>query len=114
MGTPKKILTGNGREFQNENMRNLTDAWNIEILATAVECPFSNGRHERTVGLIKDGLRKLKESGLEWKKEIILNWICMSRNTLQMVGGHSPHQLVFGKNPKILILTGDMSPSMTE
>ena len=36
-GTPKKILTDNGRAFQNENMRSLTDAWNIEIMTTAEE-----------------------------------------------------------------------------
>ena len=60
------------------------------------------------------GLIKLKGDRVEWKKEIILNWIVMARNTLQMVGGYSPHQLVFGRNPEIPILTGDVSPSMTE
>ena len=58
-GTPKKILTDNGREFQNEEMRNLTDAWNIEMMTIAAEMPFSNGRCDKTLGLIKDGLRKL-------------------------------------------------------
>ena len=42
-GTPKKILTDNGREFQNENMRNLRDTWNMEMITTAAECLFSNG-----------------------------------------------------------------------
>ena len=41
-------------------------------------------------------------------------WIVMARNTLQMVEGYSPHQLVFGRNPEIPIMTGDVSPSMTE
>ena len=112
--THKKILTDNGREFQNENMINLTDAWNMEMMTTASESPFSNGRCEKTMRLIKDGLRKLKEEGVQWKKEIILYWIVMARNTLQMVGGYSPHQLVFGRNPEISILTGDVSLSMTE
>ena len=57
-GTPKKILM-NGREFQNKNMGNLTDAWHIEIMTTAAVSPFSNGRCKRAIGLIKDGLRKL-------------------------------------------------------
>ena len=83
-------------------------------MTTAAESPFSKGRCERTVGLIKNGLRKLKEDGVKWKKEIILYWIVMARNTLQMVGGYSPYQLVFGRNPEIPILTGDVSPSMKE
>ena len=44
----------------------------------------------------------------------MLNWIVMARNMLQMVGGYSPQQLVFGRNPEITILPGDVSPSMTE
>ena len=72
-------MTDNGREFLKENRRNLTDAWNIVIVTTAAECPFSNGRFERTVGLIKDGLRKLKEGGVECKKGIILFWIVMAK-----------------------------------
>ena len=111
---PKKILTDNGREFQNEEMRNLTDSWNIEMMTIAAESTFSNGRREKTVGLIKDGLRKLQEEGVEWKREILLYWIVMARNTLQMVGGYSPHQLVFGRNSEIPIMKGDVSPIMTE
>ena len=34
--TPKKFLTNYVREFQNENMKNLMDTWNIEILTSAV------------------------------------------------------------------------------
>ena len=39
------------------------------------------------------------------KREILLYWIVMARNTLQ---------LVFGRNPEIPIMTGDVNPSMTE
>ena len=38
----------------------------------------------------------------------------LAQKKLQMVWGYSPHQLVFGRNPEIPILTGYMSPSMTE
>ena len=50
-GVPRKVLTDNGRELQNEKMRNLTDTCDIEVITTAAECPFSNGRCERTVVL---------------------------------------------------------------
>ena len=49
---------------------------------------------------------KVTEEGVEWKGEILLYWIVMVRNTLQIVGGYSPYQLVFGRNPEILIMTG--------
>ena len=48
-GKSKKIMTDNGREFQNENMRNLI--WNMEMMTTAAESPVSKGRCEKTVGL---------------------------------------------------------------
>ena len=68
-GVPRKIFTDSGREFDNEKRRNLTYAWNIEAITTASQSPFSNGRCERTVGLIKDGLRKMKEEGAGWRRE---------------------------------------------
>ena len=57
-GVLKKILIDNGREFQNEKVRRLMDALDTEVLTAAGESPFSNGWCERTVGLIKDGLKK--------------------------------------------------------
>ena len=51
----------------------------------------------------------MKEEGAQWRREIML-----AQKKLQMVWGYSPHQLVFRRNPEMPILTGDMSPSMTE
>ena len=113
-GVPKKILIDNGREFQNEKVRRLTDALDIEVLTIAGESPFSNGRCERTVGLIKDGLKKMEEDGECVRREMTLNWILLARNTLQMVGGYSPHQLVFGRNPDFSRLTREVSHNTTE
>ncbi|CAL4122709.1 unnamed protein product, partial [Meganyctiphanes norvegica] len=51
-GAPKKILTDNGREFNNSEMRALGEAFNIKIMTTAAESPWSNGICERLNGVL--------------------------------------------------------------
>ena len=75
----------------------MAEKWNIRIMTTAAESPWSNGLCEKTVGLIKDVLRKLREESIN--KNIALAWSVSARNTLMNNGGFSPCQLVFGKNP---------------
>src|SRR5215469_16111224 len=95
-GPPKKFLTDNGREFQNEEVYVLCEALNIEIMTTASHSPWSNGKCERMVGLLKDSIRKMKEESI--KKEQALNWSLQAKNSLSIKGGYTPNQLVFGRN----------------
>ena len=53
-GTPGKFLTDNGGEFQNEKVRIMCEKWNIKIMATPANSPWSNGLSEKNVGLIKE------------------------------------------------------------
>src|SRR5215469_7839953 len=99
-GAPKKILTDNGLEFQNEEVKLLTEGFGIEILSTPAESPWSNGKCERMVRLVKDGMRKLLEEETR-NFEIALNWTLAAKNCLMMKSGYSPNQLVFGRNPYI-------------
>ena len=59
-GPTVKILTDRGREFQNEVMVEFTEKWVIKLKCTASESPWSNGKCERMVGILKEGLRKIK------------------------------------------------------
>lgn len=43
MGTPKMVLTDNGREFQNDEMLVLCERFGIKVCSTAAESPWSNG-----------------------------------------------------------------------
>ena len=97
-GPPKRILSDNGLEFNNEDMKNMTEGFGIEQICTASFSPWRNGICEKTVGILKESLRKLKEDGGS-NKEIALDWTINARNTLNMSSGFSPHQLVFGKKP---------------
>ena len=66
-GAPRKILNNNGLELQNDKVRRMTERFGIEILSTAADSPWSNGICERMVGMIKDGIKKIKgEEGITW------------------------------------------------
>ena len=108
-GAPSKMLSDNGLEFQNEKMRKMTERWNIKLLATAAESPWSNGLCEKTVGILKDSLRKMKDE--EVNMSVALRWVVCARNCLLNNGGFSPNQLVFGKNPALPNLMGDATSS---
>ena len=43
-----------------------------------------------------------------------LAWACSAKNSLQMVYGYSPYQLVFGKNPKLPNILSGGPPSWEE
>ena len=63
-GPPSKLIADNGKEFQNEEFLEFTDMFGIEMLTTAAESPWSNGKCERMVGLLKNCMRKMKEEGI--------------------------------------------------
>ena len=97
-GAPGKILTDNGREFNNEDMRALGEAFNIKIMATSAESPWSNGVCERLNAVIGDIVRKIMADG-GCGSEVALAWAVSARNALSNFTGFSPNQLVFGFNP---------------
>ena len=97
-GAPEKILSDNGCEFNNEEMRALGEAFNVKIMATAAESPWSNGVCERLNAVVGNMVRKIladTKCGLE----VALAWAVSARNALTNFSGFSPNQLVFGHNP---------------
>ena len=59
-GGPKKFLTDNGREFDNEAFRELGEVYNIKIMTTAAQAPWSNGICERLNGVLGDHVQKIR------------------------------------------------------
>ena len=51
-GDPKKIFTDMGEEFDNNEMRILSEMFNIKVKTTAAESPWSNGIVERLNGVL--------------------------------------------------------------
>lgn len=68
---------------------------------------------EKWVGLIKDSLRKLKETG-DLSRKVSLSWAVAAKNCLYDQKGYSPNQLVFGKNPALPNLMGEFQTPMAE
>ncbi|XP_048012163.1 uncharacterized protein LOC125245541 isoform X2 [Megalobrama amblycephala] len=99
-GPPQKLFSDNGGEFNNDEVRDMAENFNIEIKTTAAYSPWSNGLTERHNQTLTEIIMKVKTSnGCDW--DTALDWALMAKNTMQNVHGYSPHQLVFGQNPNL-------------
>lgn len=100
-GAPGKILSDNGCEFNNSEMRLLGEAFNVKILTTAAESPWSNGVCERLNAVLSGMVRKILADCPDCGVDVALSWAVAARNALSNFSGFSPNQLVFGQNPGI-------------
>ena len=99
-GAPTKILSDNGREFNSEDFQTFAESFNIKLLNTAAESPWSNGVCEKLNGVLGKSVSKIREdSGCD--VETALAWAVSARNALSNFSGFSPNQLVFGFNPAL-------------
>ena len=97
-GAPQKIISDNGGEFCNKEVRELSDIFCIQLLTTAAESPWSNGICERLNGILGELVSKIIED-TNSGTQIALAWAVAARNTFLNKSGFSPNQLVFGFNP---------------
>merc|ERR1739842_282852 len=99
-GAPKRILSDNGGEFDNPEMRALGEAFNITIKTTAAESPWSNGICERLNGVLGTLVNKILDD-VNCNIQMALAWAVSAHNAYDNNSGYSPNQLVFGFNPAI-------------
>ena len=100
MGSPHKILSDNGGEFNNELFRDLCDLLDAHVLTTSAESPWQNGITECHNAIIGNMMTKVKEES-NCSLEIALAWSLSAKNSLANVYGYSPNQLLFRKNPNL-------------
>ena len=100
-GVMEGILSDNGGEFTSEEIREVCSILNVTIATTGTESPFQNGLCERNHAIVDNMLRKMTEQHHDTPLEILLSWVNMAKNSLQMTHGYSSYQLVFGKNPNL-------------
>ena len=110
-GAPKKFLMDNGLEFNNEELRALGDAFNIKILSTAAESPWSNGICERLNGVLGTMVSKISEDA-KCDVHTALAWAVSARNAFDNNSGFSPNQLVFGFNPVLPNVFNNKLPAL--
>lgn len=61
-GPPQKLFSDNGGEFNNDEVRDMAEHFNIEIKTTAAYSPWSNGLTERHNQTLTEILMKVKTS----------------------------------------------------
>ena len=95
-GSPKRILSDNGKEFANDDFREMGEKLNTRIVNTAAESPWSNGINERHNAILGNMISKVMED-TKCKLKDAISWAVSAKNALSNVYGYSPNQLVFGK-----------------
>ena len=99
-GAPKKFMSDNGKEFNNETMQEMSDNFGVHLVCTAAQSPWSNSICERLNGILGISVNKIVED-VNCSLSIALSWAVAARNALQNCHGYSPNQLVFGFNPSL-------------
>ena len=101
LGTPEKFLVDNGGEFSGDYFKDMCENLNIMVMHTAADSPFSNGICERNHAVIDEMLMKIMADEPKCRLGTALAWAVHAKNSLHMVSGFSPYQLVYGRNPTI-------------
>ena len=114
-GSSRKFLSDNGGEFVNQEFNELAEKFNISVLTTAAESPWSNGLCEKHNGIIADMIQKTMNDGVH-ELELAIHWCVAAKNSLQNVlfYGYSPNQLVFGRNPNYPAVYSDHLPAQNQ
>ena len=85
-GPPCRLFSDNGGEFNNDEMKDMAERFNIEIKTTAAYSPWSNGLVERHNLTLTEILLKLKrDNNCDWKTA--LDWALMANNSMHNVHG---------------------------
>ena len=113
-GTMGTILNDNGGEFTSQEIQEVKAMLNIVDLTTGAESPWQNGLCEKNHALVDNILERLDEDYPDLSFKAKLAWAGMAKNSLQMVYGYSPNQLVFGMNPNLPNVLTDCPPALEE
>ena len=113
-GAPGKILSDNGGEFNNDLFRELGEQFNIVIMSTPAESPWSNGIVERHNAVLGKMVHKLMLDEKRFPIDVIVAWSVSAKNALNTCYGYSPNQLVFGRNPNFPSNLTNNPPAMED
>ena len=101
LGTPKKILVDNGGDFAGEEFKDMCENMNLTVMHTAACSPFSNDICEQNHAVVDEMVMKMMAEEPKCKLSTALAWAVNAKNSLHMVSGFSPYQLVYGRNPSL-------------
>ena len=101
MGAPNKVLVDNGVEFDNPELLETMEQFNIEVCATAAYSPWSNGTCERNHAVVDLMVNKMLEESPGLKLDIALAHAVNVKNSLHNHNGFALIQLVTGTLPNL-------------
>ena len=110
-GPPQKFLTDNGGEFLNNEFIQLCESFNIVVMTTAAESPWSNGLCERHNSVLGAMLQKITAEG-KCDQDTALCWAIHAKNSLSNVHGFSPNQIALGFTPRMPCVLTDKLPAL--
>ena len=113
-GPPKKLLTDNGTEFVNETFLAWSGHFNVEMMSTAAEAPWSNGCCERHNQVLTEMFLRICADNPKLPTYISLRQAVFAKNVLFNFSGYSPHQLVYGKQPRIPTVLENQLPALED
>ena len=112
-GVPENILSNNGGEFSNPELREVCEKHNIVINTTTAESPWANALMERHHDVISNMLLNIQED-TGCTLEMAITWAISAHNCLSNIHGYSPCQLVFGRNPVLPVLQSSKPPALND
>ena len=110
-GPPKKFLSDNGGEFVNSKFLELCESFNIVVLTTAAEAPWSNGLCERHNAVLGEMMTRVCAEK-RCDKDMALCWAIHAKNSLANIHGFTPYQLAIGSNPSLPGILEDEAPAL--
>ena len=99
-GRPNCFISDNGGEFVNQQFAEMCQLMDVATKTSPAESPWCNGTVERHNGILGQMIEAIMEE-TKCNVDIAVSWATNAKNSLNNVWGFSPHQLVFGQNPKI-------------
>ena len=112
MGASNKVLVDNGGEFDNPELLEAMEQFNIEVCATGAYSPWSNGTCERNHAVVDMMVNKMLEETPKLKLDIALAHAINAKNSLQNHNGFAPIQLVTGALPNLPNVLNSKLPAL--
>ena len=100
-GAPRAILSDCGGEFVNSKMKSLCESFNIKMFTTAGYSAHQNGINERHHATCDEIVKRMMASGQYKTVKEAMGPAVFAKNIRVTSNGFSPHQIVFGQNPRI-------------
>nr|XP_039264060.1 uncharacterized protein LOC120339893 [Styela clava] len=110
-GAPRRVISDNGGEFNNEEFRDMCENFNISVKTTPAYSPWSNGVCERHNQILTNILIKIKKD-VQCNWETALAWSVCAKNSLVNNSGFSPTQIMFGRNINLPSVMKDDLPAL--